>query len=285
MDDPLTIYLILCAVVIMAWLVIYIVLPTRYNVFRNRRERRKTVPEYTCKTSYNSGIDPVLYQAPAHFLQPKPGIFLDSRIVGGVKADGHEVKDPKVRIKGYREETTVHRRPLKGAAMTLLGGAVGGRRGAMLGAFAGSPRVETNQVPVYEPVERSYFRVFVYDWQGWPLVDYTSDMKHEYEALVDFYQRIVKDNETMEQKFFQSCGMPLSSEVMGTEADGSPSEDYCKYCYADGHFLQDCTMDEMIEHCAQFVDEVNKHMPEPLTKEKYKQMMRSYFPMLKRWKK
>ena len=25
------------------------------------------------------------------------------------------------------------------------------------------------------------------------------------------------------------------------------------YCYKDGQFLQDCTMDEMIEHCAQFV--------------------------------
>lgn len=285
MDDPITILLILCAVVVLAWLVIYIVLPTRYNVFRNRRERRKPVPEYTSETSYNSGIDPVLYQAPAHFLQPKPGIFLDSRIVGSVKTDEREVKDPKVRVIGYREETTVHRRPLAGAAMTLLGGMVGGRKGAMLGAFAGGPRVETNQVPVYEPIEHSFFRICVYDWQGRPVVDYSPYMKHEYDSLVEFYQRIIKDNETMEQKFCQSCGMPLSSEVVGTNADGSPSEDYCKYCYVDGHFLQDCTMDEMIEHCVQFVDEVNKHMPEPLTKLKYKQMMQSYFPMLKRWRK
>ena len=272
--------------VYMAILVVVIMMvPIVWGIFFSKKRDKACESKYTCIAYYNGAVDWVLYQAPAHFLQPKPGIFLDSRIVGGVKADGHEVKDPKVRVKGYREETMVHRRPLKGAAMTLLGGMVGGRKGAMLGAFAGGPRVETNQVPVYEPVERSYFRVFVYDWQGWPLVDYTSDMKHEYEALVDFYQRIVKDNETMEQIFCQSCGMPLSSEVMGTEADGSPSGDYCKYCYADGHFLQDCTMDEMIEHCAQFVDEVNKHMPEPLTKLKYKQMMQSYFPMLKRWKK
>jgi hypothetical protein len=68
-------------------------------------------------------------------------------------------------------------------------------------------------------------------------------------------------------------------------ADGSTNFDYCQYCYKDGKFLQDCTMDEMIEHCAQFVDEVNKNMPQPMTKEEYKQMMQQYFPMLKRWRK
>ena len=63
-----------------------------------------------------------------------------------------------------------------------------------------------------------------------------------------------------EMKFCQSCGMPLTDEVLGTNADGSKNEDYCMYCYKDGKFLQDCTMDEMIEHCSQFVDEVNKQM-------------------------
>ena len=48
--------------------------------------------------------------------------------------------------------------------------------------------------------------------------------------------------------------------------------------------LQDCTLEEMIEHCAQFVDEVNKQMPTPLTHEEYKEMMRGYFPQLKRWR-
>ena len=73
----------------------------------------------------------------------------------------------------------------------------------------------------------------------------------------------------MEQKFCQSCGMPLTNEVLGTNADGSKNEEYCMYCYKDGKFLQDCTMDEMIEHCAQFVDEVNKGLPQPITKEEY----------------
>ena len=89
----------------------------------------------------------------------------------------------------------------------------------------------------------------------------------------------------MDQRFCQSCGMPLTEDVLGTNADGSKNDDYCMYCYKDGKFLQDCTMDEMIEHCSQFVDEVNKQMPKPMTKEEYKQMMRGFFPMLKRWRK
>ena len=56
------------------------------------------------------------------------------------------------------------------------------------------------------------------------------------------------------------------------------------YCYKDGKFTQDCTMDEMIEFCAQFVDEVNKNMPKPMTRDEYKDMMRQFFPTLKRWK-
>ena len=78
--------------------------------------------------------------------------------------------------------------------------------------------------------------------------------------------------------------MPLNTENLGTNADGGKNEDYCMYCYKDGKFTNDCTMDEMIEFCAQFVDDVNKNMPKPMTKEEYKQMMRKYFPMLKRWR-
>ena len=79
--------------------------------------------------------------------------------------------------------------------------------------------------------------------------------------------------------------MPLTEENLGTNADGSKNEEYCMYCYKDGAFTNDCTMEEMIEFCAQFVDEVNKNMPQPMTREQYKQMMQQYFPTLKRWQK
>ena len=52
--------------------------------------------------------------------------------------------------------------------------------------------------------------------------------------------------------------MPLSNEILGTNADGSTNEDYCIYCYKDGKFLQDMTMEQMIDHCAQFTDEINQ---------------------------
>ena len=88
----------------------------------------------------------------------------------------------------------------------------------------------------------------------------------------------------MEQRFCQSCGMPLTEEILGTNADGSKNEDYCMYCYRDGKFLQDCTMEEMIEHCAQFVGAVNEGLEKPITKEEYIGMMKTYFPQLKRWR-
>lgn len=88
----------------------------------------------------------------------------------------------------------------------------------------------------------------------------------------------------MERKFCQSCGMPLTDEVKGTNADGTLSEDYCMYCYKDGEFTQDMTMEEMIEHCAQFTDEINRQSGQNLTKEEAKEQMRRYFPNLKRWK-
>jgi general stress protein 26 len=89
----------------------------------------------------------------------------------------------------------------------------------------------------------------------------------------------------MEQKFCQSCGMPLTNDVLGTNADRSKNEDFCMYCYREGRFLQDCTMEEMIEHCAQFVGAVNEGLEKPITREEYIGQMKTYFPQLKRWRK
>ena len=86
-------------------------------------------------------------------------------------------------------------------------------------------------------------------------------------------------------KFCQSCGMPLTDEVLGTNADGSKNEEYCMYCYKDGKFTQDCTMDEMIEHCAQFVGDFNDGSGLQLMREEAIGRMKMYFPHLKRWRK
>lgn len=89
----------------------------------------------------------------------------------------------------------------------------------------------------------------------------------------------------MEMKFCQSCGMPLHQpEDFGTNIDETRNEDFCRYCYQNGNFTQDVTMDEMIEHCAQFVEDFNKDSPQRLTREEAISQMREYFPQLKRWK-
>ena len=79
--------------------------------------------------------------------------------------------------------------------------------------------------------------------------------------------------------------MPLTNEILGTNTDGTLNEDYCIYCYKDGKFAQDMTMEQMIDHCAQFTDEMNKHTGLNFTPEQAKEQMRQFFPHLKRWKK
>ena len=77
----------------------------------------------------------------------------------------------------------------------------------------------------------------------------------------------------------QSCGMPMARPAdRGTEADGTQSRTYCTYCYQNGAFTYDATMEEQIEHnlnCA----------PELYTdRERAREQMREYFPTLTRWK-
>ena len=86
-----------------------------------------------------------------------------------------------------------------------------------------------------------------------------------------------------EMRFCQSCGMPLTDEILGTNADGSKSEEYCIYCFKDGAFTGDFTMEEMIDFCSQFVEQYNKDSGQNLTQDEYKAMLRQYYPNLKRW--
>ncbi len=77
--------------------------------------------------------------------------------------------------------------------------------------------------------------------------------------------------------------MPLTNEILGTNADGTKNEEYCIYCYKDGAFTDDLTMEEMVESCAKFVDEYNKNTGQNLTQDELKSMLRQFYPTLKRW--
>lgn len=86
----------------------------------------------------------------------------------------------------------------------------------------------------------------------------------------------------MEEKYCQSCGMPMGNtdEFYGTERDGAKSTDYCTYCYQNGSFIADCTMEQMIDFCVQPMVENSPGM----TEAKAREMMKGFFPMLKRWR-
>lgn len=82
----------------------------------------------------------------------------------------------------------------------------------------------------------------------------------------------------------QSCGMPLvKPEDFGTDADGGRNADYCTWCYRDGAFTADMTLDEMIEANLQFLDEWNRDSEKQWTKDEVREELRMMMPRLKRW--
>jgi len=83
----------------------------------------------------------------------------------------------------------------------------------------------------------------------------------------------------MEMKICQSCSMPLEKEEdYGTAKTGGKSDDYCVYCFKDGEFTQDITLEQMIAQSAEYADMMG------MTKEEALAYAAKVFPTLKRWK-
>lgn len=80
------------------------------------------------------------------------------------------------------------------------------------------------------------------------------------------------------RKFCQSCSMPLdTAALLGTEKDGSPSQDYCKYCYQLGAFTHPgLSLDEMKERMMRMMDK--EKLPEDVLEAAIGRL-----PHLKRW--
>lgn len=83
-----------------------------------------------------------------------------------------------------------------------------------------------------------------------------------------------------EMIFCQSCAMPMGEDDFGTEKDGSRCQDYCKYCYQDGEFTDNRTMEEMIDFCVPKTAEATG-----MSEEEARKMSEEFFPKLKRWMK
>ena len=82
--------------------------------------------------------------------------------------------------------------------------------------------------------------------------------------------------------FCQSCGMPMArSEDFGTNANGTNSGEYCRFCFQKGKFTDPgITMEQMIDKVAGFMVKMQR-----LTKAKAKETVKNFIPNLKRWKK
>ena len=75
----------------------------------------------------------------------------------------------------------------------------------------------------------------------------------------------------------QCCGMPLQDEIIGKDKDGTPNENYCKWCYADGTYTYS-DLDDLIDVCIPHM--VNESFSEEQARAYLKQML----PQLDYWK-
>lgn len=83
----------------------------------------------------------------------------------------------------------------------------------------------------------------------------------------------------MNTKICQSCGMPIeSNDQLGTNKDGSINNDYCKYCYENGEFIDKVSMEEYIDMCSQYGAQAG------MTNDEMRKICTELFPTLKRWK-
>ncbi len=82
----------------------------------------------------------------------------------------------------------------------------------------------------------------------------------------------------MNNKICQSCSMPIdSNDLLGTNKDGSINQDYCKYCYQNGEFIDKVTMEEYIDMCSMYGAQAG------MTNDEMRKHCEKVFPTLKRW--
>ena len=75
----------------------------------------------------------------------------------------------------------------------------------------------------------------------------------------------------------QCCGMPLEDSILGRDRDGTPNEDYCQWCYADGTYTYS-DMDTLIDVC------VGNMVGPDFTEEQARAYLKQTLPKLDYWK-
>ena len=80
------------------------------------------------------------------------------------------------------------------------------------------------------------------------------------------------------QLICQCCGMPLEDSMIGHDADGTPNEDFCQWCYVDGKYVY-TDMGVLIDVCVKHM--ANEQFPEEAARAYLKEAL----PKLSYWKK
>lgn len=125
-------------------------------------------------------------------------------------------------------------------------------------------------------------------WGDWMLKHFTGGVEDPEYCVLKFTPQsatyYIDDEFVKSDLRCQSCGMPMqTADQFGTNKDGSLNREYCCYCYKNGAFAQDCTMEDMIEHCVQYLDEFTGACDTQLSKAEAIRQMKEYFPTLSRW--
>ena len=79
------------------------------------------------------------------------------------------------------------------------------------------------------------------------------------------------------QLICQCCGMPLTDDLIGKDADGDLNESYCKWCYADGTYTYS-DMDDLIRVC------IPHMVSQGFTEDAARNHMKKMLPNLDYWK-
>ena len=113
------------------------------------------------------------------------------------------------------------------------------------------------------------------------------------EPSIDMIKLIARELEVpvmrlldMPEHYCQSCGMMFTGpDQHGHEADGTETEDFCRWCYDQGAYTYETTMEEMIEENLRYLDEFNAENGSHYSEDEARAILGMHLATLKRWKK
>ena len=86
----------------------------------------------------------------------------------------------------------------------------------------------------------------------------------------------------MVEKICQSCAMSLNEErYFGTNNDGSQNTDYCIFCFKNGDFTYEISMNEMVEKGIDFLKRFGRLNDK--NTDGIREMLNVMYSGLKRW--